>query len=116
MKEKQIIDTSYIIGTALLQMNKVSYSQIELIKEQLLNNNENYIINIGVDNTMASIDEWRDFFMTNEDNEILLTDNSIRTRNTVLLLFNSVLPLSIQLDLLKSINEVKCKKYIKLVK
>lgn len=116
MNEKQIIDTSYIIGTTLLQMNKVSYSQIELIKETLLNINENYAVVFGTNNTMSTIDEWRDFFMTDENNDILLTDNSVKTRNLVSILFESVLPLSIQLDLLKSISEIKYKKYIKLVK
>lgn len=114
MEVKGVIDTCYILGNALLVMNKISYSQIELIKEQLTNSN--YIVSFGIDNTMTTIDEWRDFFMTDENNDILLTDNSINARNTVSLLFASVLPINIQLDVLKAITQVKSKKYIKLIK
>lgn len=116
MEVKIVIDTCYILGNALLVMNKISYSQIELIKEQLANLNSNYIVSFGIDNTMTTIDEWRDFFMTDENNDILLTDNSFTARNTVSLLFASVLPINIQLDLLKAITQVKAKKYIKLIK
>ena len=116
MENKQKINTCYILGTTLLNMNKVSYFQIELIKEQLLSINKNYVVDLGNDNTMIVIDEWRDFFMTDENNDILLTDNSFNARNTVSLLFTNSLSFDVQLDLLRAISEVKSKKYIKLIK
>ena len=116
MDKKQIVNTCYILGNALLVTNKVSYFQVELIKEQLKNINTDYIITLGTENTMATIDEWHDFFMTDENNDIHLTDNSVNARNTVSLLFTSALSIELQLDILRAVSEVKSKKYIKLIK
>lgn len=107
MQNKTNIDLSYILGTTLLHINKVSYGELLLIKRKMLSFNENYNIKLDEDEIMNTVDYWRDFFCIDLDRNILFTPSASKERDFVSLIFLDPLSDEVAIDLLKSINYVK---------
>lgn len=95
------LNICYVVGTTLLYMNKLSFEDLEKIREKL--SYKGYIVDTSKENIFAMLKEWRDFFILDLDNNILLSDSTKESKHIVEVIFNSVLDPIVSGDILNSI-------------
>lgn len=94
------LNICYIVGTILLYKNQISFDDLEKIGNKLFD--KGYKVDTSKENIFAMFSEWKDFFMLDLDNNILLTESAKKNKRTVKIIFNSVLDPTITNDIFKS--------------
>ena len=92
------LNICYVVGTALLYMNKLSLEDLEKICNKL--SDKGYVVDVSIENIFAMLNEWRDFFKFDLDNNILPTK---KNKHFLELIFNSVLDSNTNSNILNSI-------------
>lgn len=95
------LNLCYVVGTTLLYMNKLSFEDLQKICSKLLD--KGYIVVFSKENIFAILKEWKDFFVLDSDNNIVLIDNTIENKYVVELIFNDVLERTVSMDILNSV-------------
>lgn len=95
------LNLCYVVGTILLYMNKLSFEDLQKISNKLYN--RGYIVDSSEENIFAMFKEWKDFFILDLDNNIVLTEGTKENKYILELIFNDALDRTVSMDILNSI-------------
>lgn len=102
------IDLSYILGTVLLSRGIITYEDLCKITSRMRQINKSYNIDDDYNTLLEVVDEWRDFFYIDPDDNgvIKLTKDASTNRNTTSMVFASMIDDDVYSDIHKSIKFV----------
>lgn len=102
------IDLSYILGIVLLQKGVTTYEDLCKITSRMMQGNKGYVIDSDYNTLLEVVDEWKDFFYIDPDDNgvIKLTKDASTNRNTTSMVFASMIDDDVYSDIHKSIKFV----------
>lgn len=103
--DKYFIDDCYIIGTALLYLNEISFDRLDKIKSNLFRQFIN--VKLTPESITQTVLEWHDFFEITDNNTISLTKGASTNKILVEMIFYDVLDRNIRECILDSIFNYK---------
>ena len=109
-----ILNISNILGIVLLYMPNISFSELESVCSIL--KEKGYEIDIDDSIIYSIIDEWKDFFTLNDDNDICLTKEATRRRYMIKTIFSNSISTKANSDIFNAMLNRSNKRKSKIIK